>query len=121
VSGVDDPATFRTHDVTATLSGIPDGACIIFMAHSPDLVDEASSRGCAHYLCGHTHGGQFVLPGFGPVGYRKRYPLDRISGPWRANGMMGYTSVGLGARHGLVRIGCTPEVTIHELRRLPDR
>jgi predicted MPP superfamily phosphohydrolase len=115
--GVDDPATFRTHDVATALSGVPSEACVIFMAHSPDLAGDASNRGCALYLCGHTHGGQIVLPRFGPVGYRKRYPREQIAGKWLVGGMAGYTSVGLGARHGLVRVGCTPEITLHELRR----
>ncbi len=117
VAGVDDPATFRTHDADVALSAVPDEACVVFLAHSPDLAETASTRGAALYLCGHTHGGQFVLPWLGPAGYRRRYPLERIAGAWRAHGMPGYTSVGLGARHGLVRVGCTPEVTIHELRR----
>jgi uncharacterized protein len=121
IAGVDDPATFRTHDLDAAMSGVPADACTILMAHSPDLAFEASARGCALYLCGHTHGGQFVIPRFGPVGYRKRYPREQIAGVWHVDGMAGYTSVGLGARHGLVRVGCTPEITVHELRCLPTR
>lgn len=121
VAGVDDPATFKTHDVDAALSGVPGDTCTVFMAHSPDLAGDASSRGCALYLCGHTHGGQIVLPRFGPVGYRKRYPREQIAGRWQVGGMAGYTTVGLGARHGLVRVGCTPEITVHELRCLPNR
>lgn len=121
VAGVDDPATFRTHDLSRALTAVPGDACVIVLAHSPDLAEEASARGSALYLCGHTHGGQFVLPWLGPAGYRKRYPLDRIAGAWRVNGMEGYTSIGIGARHGLVRVGCAPEITIHELRRRPSR
>ena len=39
IAGVDDPATFRTHDLDAAMSGVPADACTILMAHSPDLAD----------------------------------------------------------------------------------
>lgn len=116
MAGVDDPATFGTGDLDRALSGVQPGACVVVLAHAPDLAEEAAARQCALYLSGHTHGGQIVLPGVGPLAYRTRYPRERIAGLWQCGGMPGYTSVGLGAHHGLVRVGCIPEVTIHVLR-----
>jgi len=118
VAGVDDPATFWTADLAGALAAVPPGATTILLAHAPDLAEHAAAVGCALYLCGHTHGGQFVLPGIGPLFYRRRYPPDRIAGAWRAGQMGGYTTTGLGAHHGLVRVGCQPELVVHELRAL---
>lgn len=114
-AGVDDPATFGTDDLDRALARVPPAACVVLLAHSPDLTAAAAGRGCALYLCGHTHGGQFRLPGVGPLGYRRRYPHARIAGVWQHEGMSGYTSAGLGAHLGLPRVGCIPEVAVHTL------
>jgi predicted MPP superfamily phosphohydrolase len=64
-------------------------------------------------LCGHTHGGQVVLPSalggarFAPV-RDKRY----VAGlhPWE-DGRLIYTSRGVGSLAG-IRFRCRPEVTV---------
>ncbi|CRI64159.1 hypothetical protein THIOKS11770001 [Thiocapsa sp. KS1] len=41
------------------------------------------------------------------------------SGPWRYGALIGYTSVGAGTSVVNARLNCLPEVTIHELQRMP--
>ncbi|MDZ4800034.1 MAG: phosphodiesterase YaeI [Bryobacteraceae bacterium] len=84
---------------------------VIVLAHNPDTKDELRRKPWDLMLCGHTHGGQVVLPvggaRFAPV-RDKRY----VAGlhPWN-DGRLIYTSRGVGSLGG-VRFRCRPEVTI---------
>lgn len=53
----------------------------LLLYHSPDLMPEAAELGVDLYLCGHTHGGQIRLPGFGAIftssELGKRYEMGR--------------------------------------------
>lgn len=45
-------------DLSATLDGIPTGAAIILLQHSPENEESAEQQGVNLMLSGHTHGGQ---------------------------------------------------------------
>lgn len=118
LAGVDDPHHFRCHSVEAACQGVPPGAFIILLSHSPEAYDEAARRGVGLYLCGHTHAGQIRIPRFGPVFTHSRSPRRLCHGAWRHGAMQGYTSSGAGASGAPVRFFCPGEVVVLTLRRL---
>ena len=59
----------------------------ILLAHSPEVIPEASERGFCLYLTGHTHAGQICLPGGWPPMVNARCPRRYIAGAWTFNGM----------------------------------
>ena len=115
-AGIDDPHFYKTHDLAAATAAIPEGACTLLLAHSPEIADELPPDRFDLVLCGHTHGGQLCLPGgrwlHVPL---KNQPRERIRGPWRAAGTQGYTSVGTGSCGVPARLNCPSEFTIHRL------
>ena len=117
VAGVDDRHHFQCHDLTLTLESIPEDACTLLLAHSPELVGQAAARGVAVYLCGHTHWGQVRIPGLGAVYLNTNAPRRFCTGEWEHHGMKGYTTAGLGATDVPVRFNCTPSAGVIELRR----
>jgi uncharacterized protein len=66
-------------------------------------------------LSGHTHGGQICLPGAIPITLDSVLPRHMGSGAWLYRGMVGYTSVGVGACVEPVRLNCPPAITLHRL------
>ena len=117
VAGVDDPHRFGCDCLDAALLGCSGDAFRILLVHSPEIVDEAATKGIQLYLCGHTHGGQVCLPGGIPVKYNARCPRAYASGLWRRRGMTGYTSRGLGAADLPLRYHCPPEAVVITLER----
>ena len=72
------------------------GAFTILLYHMPDLMPEAEAQGIDLYLAGHTHGGQWRLPGYGALItssiFGKRYEM----GHYTEGGTQLYVSRGLG-------------------------
>ncbi len=118
IAGVDDAYTGR-NDLAKALSGVPDDAFVLLLSHSPDVVDAPLIHRVALVMCGHTHGGQVVLPLVGPLWVPCRNPKQRAQGLVRLNGTWLYVSRGVSA--GLpLRFRCPPEVTVFTLRALPN-
>ena len=117
VAGLDDPWAGRP-DLGATLAGIPANACTLLLCHAPDYADHIAGHPARIPLqiSGHSHGGQVVLPGLGPVklpplGRRYHTGLYRVAGTDRQV----YTTRGVG--HTLpIRLNCPPEATLLTLR-----
>jgi predicted MPP superfamily phosphohydrolase len=66
-------------------------------------------------LCGHTHGGQLVIPMIGaPFAPVRDHRFVRGLNPW--DGRLIHTSCGVGNVLG-VRLNCRPEVNILDLVR----
>jgi uncharacterized protein len=110
--GLDDMWNGRP-DFDAALHGVPRGACMLLLAHAPDIADEASGHGFAAQLSGHTHGGHMRLPLIGPFALPRhgwRYSI----GHYQVGDMALYVSRGLGG--GPFRLRCRPEATIFTLR-----
>lgn len=116
--GVDDPAFFQTHNLMYARSGIPQGACTILLAHSPEVWKEAEALGYSFMLAGHTHGGQICFPGGRPIVCKTCIPHALMHGAWRVGALSGYTSPGTGVSWLPVRFNCPGEITVHILRRL---
>lgn len=115
LAGVDDPHLYRAHDVQSALSEVPAGECVILLAHSPEAYEEAAKAGVSLYLCGHTHGGQVLIPGIGSLVKNMRAPMDFHRGFWRHEGMLGYTSTGVGSGSVFARFNCPPEIVVFTL------
>jgi predicted MPP superfamily phosphohydrolase len=117
IVGLDDAHYYGVHDFEMALRDIPASDPRILLIHSPEVIPEASARGFALYLTGHTHGGQVCLPGGIPVLVNAKCARRYIAGVWQHNGMAGYTSRGVGSSGVFARFFCPPEIVIHVLRR----
>lgn len=119
LAGVDDPHHYRTYDVPLAFHGISEGDFVVFLAHTPEIFEEAERAGAAMYLCGHTHGGQIRFPWLGALRLNARAPRSHCQGAWRHGAMRGYTSFGIGTTMVPVRYNCPPEAVLITLRRSP--
>jgi hypothetical protein len=112
--GVDDiwEGDVRLDDVLAQL---PEDGAAILLAHEPDFADESAATGRFDLqVSGHSHGGQVVIPFYGPpiLPYlAQKYP----SGLYEIGGMFQYTNRGIGMIEPSVRFNCPPEITIFTL------
>ncbi len=116
LAGVDDPHHYRTFDVPLAFEGIPAGAFVVFLAHTPEIYGEAERAGAALYLCGHTHGGQIRFPLVGALRLNARAPRAYCQGSWSHGRMRGYTSFGIGTTTVPVRYNCPPEAVLITVR-----
>jgi predicted MPP superfamily phosphohydrolase len=99
-------------------AAVPPGLPMVLLYHSPDLMPAAVRLGIHLYLCGHTHGGQVRLPGYGAVvtssWLGKRYEMGYYrEGDTHLYVCRGIGFEGLGAPR--VRFLCPPEVVMWTL------
>lgn len=100
---------------------VPPGTPRVVLAHTPDVVREASLRGLEVVLAGHTHGGQVRLPFFGALTTRDtlgpHYDLGRFE--FAAPNARGLTTLyinpGVGTSVLPVRFWCPPRYAVVEL------
>lgn len=114
IAGVDDPHHYRSALPEAALSNRPADSFCLFLAHSPEVADEAAALGADLYLCGHTHGGQIRFPAFAPF-LNSRAPRQRNHGRFQVGKMSGFTHSGSGSSTLPFRLGCPPEIVVHHL------
>lgn len=111
IAGVDD-VIVGAADLEAVLARLPENGPAILLAHEPDYADISAATGRFFLqLSGHSHGGQVVIPGFGPIlrgPYFLKYPL----GLYQVKDMLQYTNRGIGTHVFRVRINCPPEITV---------
>lgn len=96
----------------------PPGALTLLLYHTPDLMPEAAALGVDLYLAGHTHGGQWRLPGFGAVVTSSRYGKRYEAGHYREGNTHLYVSRGLGMEGfgtPRARFFCRPELVVVDL------
>ncbi len=112
--GVDDVwvGDVKLDEVIARLK---DDSPAILLAHEPDFADTSAATGKFDLqVSGHSHGGQVVLPFFGPpiLPYLgKNYP----GGLYQVENMLQYTTRGVGILSPAVRFNCPPEITVFVL------
>ena len=92
----------------------PDGLPSLLLSHNPDVFPEAVERGVSLVLAGHTHGGQWRVPGMPVLVRMSRYRLDE--GRYSAGDSQLVVSRGLGATGFPFRIACPPEAVLLTLR-----
>jgi len=96
------------------LSKKPEDAPVIVLSHNPDSKDRLVDWHWDAMLCGHTHGGQCVIP---MLGIRPFLPVkDRrfVAGLYDWNGLKLHITRGVGSLYGL-RFNCRPEISILEI------
>lgn len=109
--GVDDvwEGNVRLEDV---LNQLRDDSLAILLAHEPDFADTSAATGRFELqVSGHSHGGQAVIPFYGPpiLPYLgQKYP----SGLYKVGDMFQYTNRGVGTGMLAVRLNCPTEITL---------
>jgi len=116
LAGLDDGSHYKADNIALADSTAWEGAFKVMVCHSPARYKQAAQRGYSLYLTGDTHGGQICLPGgrvlfCGPTASRKM-----AKGKWGYEGMVGYTSRGVGTSRINVRYFCPPEITMITLK-----
>jgi len=114
-----------THDRAADadrlrrlLAEAPPGALTLLLYHTPDLMPQAAALGVDLYLAGHTHGGQWRLPGFGAIVTSSRYGKRYEAGHYQEGNTHLYVSRGLGLEGfgtPRARFFCRPELVVVDL------
>ncbi len=93
----------------------------ILLSHPPDAMFAAERRRVDLLLAGHTHGGQVVLPFFGPPLTLSRVPRQVAAGGRHQFGeLQVFVSRGLGMEGGVaprIRFLCRPHLALITLRR----
>jgi len=115
VVGVDDGFTHRDDPAQAFRHvAAPDRALVL--SHEPRAADRIGLHGGRLVLSGHTHGGQFVVPGLtsavtGLIGMRY------IAGWYQAGEALLYVNAGVGASVRVPRVGAqaVPELSVFDL------
>ncbi len=122
IGGIElDASTPRRRETVDLLEAEPgDGDVRILVAHRPDVVLglRPGSR-IDLVVAGHTHGGQVVVPGFGPPLTLSRVPRAVAAGGLHAiAGNPIYVSRGVGCERGQaprIRFLCPPEISLIEV------
>ena len=117
LAGIDDAHCLKVDNIEKAASQIPSGKFSILLSHTPEIYRHAAHANFSLLLSGHTHGGQICLPGSIPIILDAVLPRRMGAGAWQYHDMNGYTSVGAGSSVVPVRLNCSPEVTLHRLRR----
>jgi predicted MPP superfamily phosphohydrolase len=111
LAGVEDVSEGRPH-LGRTLDAVPADAPVILLSHNPDILDSPQIGRVDLMLSGHTHGGQIVLPLWGPA-HTQSWHLTRseVSGFFRRGRTQVYVSRGLGEGIPL-RFGAPPQIAL---------
>jgi uncharacterized protein len=113
LAGLDDPTT-GTPELDKALQGAPAAAFKLVLMHSPDHFPRIAGR-FDLALAGHSHGGQIVLPGYGPMVLPpggRRY----VRGWFTQNRSHLFVNRGLGTARIPARLFARPELAIIEIR-----
>jgi hypothetical protein len=111
LAGVDDVGEGRPR-LHHALDGVPPGAPVILLSHNPDILESPRISRADLVLAGHTHGGQIVLPLWGPA-HTQSLILERthVAGCFRWGACQVYITRGIG--EGIpVRLGAKPEFAL---------
>lgn len=116
IAGIDS-YTVGADDLECVLNKLPQKGANILLAHEPDFAKISSKTGKFDLqISGHSHGGQFIIPGTNIAPFRgpksTKYPV----GKYKVKNMIQYTSRGLGTNTFWMRINCKPEITLFHLK-----
>jgi predicted MPP superfamily phosphohydrolase len=97
----------------ALLGELPPEAFSLLLYHTPDLMPQAAALGIDLYLAGHTHGGQWRVPGLGAILTSSQHWKRYEAGLYHEGDTTLYVSRGLGMEGfgtPRARFFCPPEV-----------
>jgi len=120
LAGVDD-LWWGKPDPRRALADLPPAMPRLLLSHNPDVAEEPnlvqSGLRVDLMICGHTHGGQVAVPGFGtpfvPSRYGQKYAQGLVQGPTCPV----FVCRGIGVATVPLRLGVPPEIAVLELRR----
>lgn len=111
-----DSVMLNKHRLDIVMDKLPPKGPAILLAHEPDFADISSTTGrFSLQLSGHSHGGQFLIPGLGTF-IRGNQFLKYPAGKYNVGNMIQYTNRGLGTNIFWIRINCAPEITVFNLK-----
>lgn len=111
--GLDEFRIGRRSNPSRALRDKPEEAASVMVVHNPDAIPEIPDT-VDLVLSGHTHGGQVVLPGVGPLVTSSEYGT-RFAQGWVEAPMPAYVTRGLGVTALPVRFNCPSELTVFDL------
>lgn len=91
---------------------------VIFLYHTPDLIEEVKDMNIDLYLAGHTHGGQIALPFYGAIVTFSKFGKKYERGLYHIGNVFLYVNRGIGMEGGLppLRFFSPPEVTVFYIK-----
>jgi uncharacterized protein len=114
VVGLDDPH-LRRHDLRVASARV-DQPFRFAVVHSPDAALDLAKLGYDLIFCGHTHGGQVRIPGYGALVTNSTLPRQMARGVHRLDGAWLHVSAGMGTSpYAPFRFACRPEACLLEL------
>ena len=115
--GLDDPVT-RKADPAKAFQDVNGKGIKILLTHSVDVMRKLDNYPVDLALGGHTHGGQILIPFYGPLPLKTHSRLGRkfIVGLNRYHHALTYTSRGIGeGKFFSFRFLCRPEAVLFEI------
>lgn len=80
-----------------TLECAPEGAPVVLLSHNPDIIASPRLHRIGLVLAGHTHGGQLVIPFWGPAHTQSAYlPRRHVAGHFQHGRTQFYITRGMG-------------------------
>jgi hypothetical protein len=102
------------------LTDLPADELRILLLHNPDFVELLPEERLDLILCGHTHGGQILLPFVGAPLVPLCLGREYVAGLIRHGSAWVYVNRGVGVGWLPLRLNCPPEVTCLRLRTYPE-
>lgn len=120
LAGLED--IYENPDLRRTLSGVPEAAPVILMAHEPDQAAmSVTDERIFLQVSGHTHGGQ-IRPFFGKAAIALPIWGEKYDcGYYRVGSLQIYVNRGIGVTFPALRLFCRPEITLFTLQQASSK
>jgi uncharacterized protein len=115
LAGIDDVYEGRPR-LGETLDCVPQGASVVLLSHNPDIIASPRLDRIDLVIAGHTHGGQLVLPLWGPAHTQSAYlTRSNVAGYFWHGRTQFYITRGMGEGIPL-RFRAKPQIALLTLR-----